>query len=79
MCPSGQQLGDTIRHDVILKVKVQLQQDNFNNDYNVDPLSLSRKFKTADFDQIKKCAVIFSQSSLPDLDLSVLSTVKLIL
>ena len=79
MCPSVHQMGDTIRHDVILKVKVHSQQDNFNNNYSFDPLSFAKKFKTADIKQIRTCAVVFSQSSLPVSDISALSTVKLIL
>jgi hypothetical protein len=79
MCPSVHQLGDNIRHDVILKVKVYSQQDNYNNDYNFHPLRYANKLKIADIDQIRTCAFVFFQSSLPDLDISTLSTVKLIL
>ena len=72
-------MGENIRHDVILKVKVHSLQDNYKNNYNFDSLSFANKFKSADIDQIRTGRVVFSQSSLPNLDISDLSTVKLIL
>ena len=79
MCPSVHQLGDVARHDVILKIGVQLQQNNFNNDSTINPFTFSNKTKAAEFDQIRSCVVKYPQSSLPALDLSSLSTVKLLL
>ena len=74
MCPSAHQLGEIVPHGAILKIKVQLQQNNFNNDYTIDPLHSFNKSTTTDFYQIRKHAVIYIQSSLLPL-----STVKLIL
>ena len=79
MCPSVHQLGEIIRHDVILKIGVQLHHSNFNNDYTVDPLNFSNKTKAAVFNQTGSCVVKYAQTSPLALDLSALSTVKLIL
>jgi hypothetical protein len=79
MCPSVHQVGDIVRHDVIVKIGLKSQQSNFNNDYTVDPLNFSNKTKAADFNQARSCFDKFAQTSLLALDLSALSTVKLIL
>ncbi len=79
MCPSVHQFGDNIRHDVILKVKVKFQHNYVYPDWTVETCTLSGKTKTADFDQINLRAVQYIQPSFPALDLSTLSTVKLIL
>ncbi len=79
MCPSVHQLGDIVRHDVIIKVGAQLQQSNCNNDHTVDPLNFSNKIKAAVFNQIRSCVAKYVQTSLLAFDLSALSTVKLIL
>lgn len=79
MCPSVHHFGDNIRHDVILKVKVKFQHNYANADWTIETCTLSSKTKTADFDQINLCADQNIQPSFPSLDLSALSTVKLIL
>jgi hypothetical protein len=79
MCPSVHQFGDSIRHDVILKIKVQCQHNNLNADWNVDKAAVSSKNKAAEFEQVNLRTDRCIQSYFPALNLSALSTVKLIL
>ena len=79
MCPSVHQVGGTVRHDVINKIGVSLQQSDINSDHTLDNLNYSNKTKATGFDHAKSWVVKDPRSSLPVLDLSVLSTVRLIL
>ena len=80
MCPSVHQLGDIVRHDFTPQVCKQLQQKTFKKDFNLNPFQLNNHTQTVDFDQIRTlCVVKLTPSSLPALDLSALSTVRLIL
>ena len=79
MCPSVHQLGDIVRHDVIVKVGAQLQHNNFNNSHTIDSFNFSNKSKAAGYDHSTLCVIKYTQSSLPVIDLSALSTVRLIL
>ena len=80
MCPSVHQLGDIVRHDFTPQVCKQLQQKTFKKDFNLNPFQFNNHTQTVDFDQIRTlCVVKHTPSLLPVLDLSALSTVRLIL
>ena len=80
MCPSVHQLGDIVRHDFTPQVVKQVQQKNFKRDLTLNPFPLTYHTQTVDFDQIRSLSVFNPHAlSLPALDLSALSTVRLIL
>lgn len=80
MCPSVHQLGDIVRHDVTLKIGVQVQHNNFKKHFNGNPFHFSNNTQTADFDYLQRvCDSKHTPVLLPALDLSALSTVRLIL
>jgi hypothetical protein len=80
MCPSVHQLGDIVRHDVTPYVVKHIQQKNFKKELNLTSFQLCYNTQTVDFDQIRILSVVKpNASALPVLDLSVLSTVRLIL
>ena len=80
MCPAVHQLGDIVRHDLTLKIGDQVQQNNFKKNFNGNPFNFSNSVQTADFAYIKTvCVVQPAPSSYTALDLSSLSTVRLIL
>jgi len=80
MCPSVHQLGDIVRHDVTLKTGVQVQHNNFKKNFNSNPFTFARNTQTADFDDLQRvCDSKPTPALLPALDLSALSTVRLIL
>ena len=80
MCPSVHQLGDIVRHDFTPQVVKQVQQKTFKKELNFNPFQLNDLTQTLDFGKTKTlCVVKLAPSSLPALDLSALSTVRLIL
>ena len=80
MCPSVHQLGDIVRHDVTPQVVKHIQQKNLKKELNLNAFKLSYNTQTIDFDQIRILTVVKpNTSTLPVLDLSALSTVRLIL
>jgi hypothetical protein len=80
MCPSVHQLGDIVRHDFTPQVVKQIQQKTFKKELNSNPFQLNNRIQAVDFDQTKIfCIVKPAPPSTPALDLSALSTVKLIL
>lgn len=80
MCPSVHQLGDIVRHDFTPQVVKQVQQKTFKKELNLNPFQLNNLTQIVDLDQIRTlCVVKLTPSSLPSLDLSALSTVRLIL
>ena len=80
MCPAVHQLGDIIRHDVILKFGVQLQESNLKNDCTIEPFNQPYNITTSDFTQDRtQCVEAYTPPSFLSSELSVLSTVKLIL
>jgi hypothetical protein len=80
MCPSVHQLGDIVRHDFTPQVVKQVQQKTFKKELNFNPFQLNNRIQTVDFGQIQILSVVkLTPSSLPALDLSALSTVRLIL
>ena len=80
MCPAVHQLGDMVRHDLTLKIGAQVQHNSFKKNFNGNPFNFSNSVQTAEFDYIKTvCVVQPAPSSFPALDLSALSTVRLIL
>ena len=80
MCPSVHQLGDIVRHDLTPQVVKQIQQKTFKKELNLNPFQLNNHTQIVDFDKTKILSVVkLTPSSLPVLDLSALSTVRLIL
>ena len=80
MCPSVHQLGDIIRHDVTLKIGAQVQHNNFKKNFNSNPFNFSKNTQAADFDYLQTVYDSkLTPALLPALDLSALSTVRLIL
>ena len=80
MCPSVHHLGDIVRHDFTPQVVKQIQQKNCKKGFNLNPFQLNNPIQTVDFGKAKIVwAVKPAPSALPALDLSALSTVRLIL
>ena len=80
MCPSAHALSDNIRLDFVYKVVKKTLQKDFKSGLNVTPLHLSNNTQNDVFVQYKDVEklLIFSSSN-PTLNLSILSTVRLIL
>jgi len=74
------ELGDNIKHDVVLKVRAKNLRKNLTNSFSFTPLIASNNSLTASFDQFKtKLNIHIFSSSNPTLNLSILSTIRLIL
>jgi hypothetical protein len=81
MCPSIHELGDNIDHDAVFKVRAKTLRKNSTNGFSFTPFKLSNNNSLAvDYDQFttKQYFSIFSSSN-PTLNLSILSTIRLIL
>jgi hypothetical protein len=80
ICPSIQELGDNTKHDVVLKVRAKILRKNLTNGFSFTPFKLSNNSLAVDYDQFttKQYFSIFSSSN-PTLNLSILSTIRLIL
>jgi hypothetical protein len=80
ICPSIHELGDNIDHDAVLKVRAQTSRNNLTNGFSFTPFKLSNNSITASFDRFKtKLNIHIFSSSNPTLNLSILSTIRLIL
>ena len=80
ICPSIHELGDNIKHDAVLKIRAKTLRKNLTSDFSYTPLISSNKSLTASFDQFKtKLNIHIFSSSNPTLNLSILSTIRLIL
>ena len=80
MCPSVHQLGDIIRHDFTPHVGKLLHHKSFKKSFNVHPDTLHTAFRREDAAQLKTLEEITCSSSFfSTLNLSIVSTVKLIL
>lgn len=80
MCPSIHELGDNIDHDAVFKVRAKTLRKNLTNGFSFTPFKLSNNIITASFDQFKtKLNIHIFSSSNPTLNLSILSTIRLIL
>ena len=80
MCPSIHELGDNIDHDAVLKVRAKTLRKNLTNGFSFTPFKLSNYSLVDDYDRVtaKQYFPIFSSSN-PTLNLSILSTIRLIL
>ncbi len=80
MCPSIHELGDNIKHDAVLKVRAKTLRNNLTNGFSFTPFKLSNYSLVDDYDRFttKQYFLIFSSSN-PILNLSILSTIRLIL
>lgn len=76
--PPMHELGDNIRHDVVLKAEARISGKNFKKGFSFTPLI--NKSLTDDFHQFttKPNIPIFTLST-PTLNLSILSTIRLTL
>ena len=80
MCPSVHQLSDIVRHDITPQFGKQLPHKTFKKGFNLTPFKFHNHTKTQDFIQCKTLEEIkLSPSLLSTVNLSILSTVKLIL
>jgi len=80
ICPSIHELGDNTKHDAVLKVSAKTLRKNLTNAFSFTPLISSNNSLTAGFDQFKtKLNIHIFSSSNPTLNLSILSTIRLIL
>ena len=80
MCPSVHQLSDLVRHDITPQFGKQLPHKTFKKGFNLTPFNFHNHTKTEDFLQCKTFVEIkFSPSLFSAINLSILSTVKLIL
>ena len=80
MCPSVHQLGDIARHDFTPQVGKLLQHKPFKKGFNLNSFNLHNNILLEDFTQFKTSEEIkFSPSLLSTVNLSALSTVRLIL
>ena len=80
MCPSVHQLGDIVRHDLTPQVGKLLQHKPFKKGFNLNSFNLHNTTPLEDFVQFKTSEEIkFSPSLLSTVNLSALSTVRLIL
>jgi len=79
-CPSIHELGDNIDHDAVFKVSAKTLRKNLTNGFSFTPFRLSNNSLAVDYDQFttKQYFPIFSSSN-PILNLSILSTIRLIL
>jgi hypothetical protein len=76
--PPIQELGDNIRDEVVLKSKVRILVKNFKKGFSFTPLM--NKSLTDDFYQFKtQTNISIFTLTTPTLNLSILSTIKLIL
>jgi len=80
ICPSIHELGDNKSNDVILKVRTRILWKNLKNVFSFTHSTLSNNSLTGKFDQftIEQNFITFSLSN-PTLNLSILSTIRLIL
>ena len=80
MSPFVHELGDNTRYDFVLKARAKISGKNFKNGFSFTPLILSNNSLTDDFYQFttKLNFPIFTSSN-PTLNLSILSTIRLIL
>jgi len=80
ICPSIHELGNNIRHDVALKVEAKILQKNFEKGFSFTPLKLFNNTQAGVFVQSKTVQElpIFSSSN-STLNLSILSTIRLVL
>ena len=80
MCPSVHELGGNIRHDVALKVGSKTLQKDFKKGFNFSFSKLSNDTQTGFFVQSMNTRELPIFSSSPStLNLSILSTIRLIL
>ena len=80
MCPSVHELGDNIRHDIVYKVGTKTLQKDSKSGLNVYNLHLSTNAQNDSFIQYKDAQKhLFFSPPHTNLNLSILSTVRLIL
>lgn len=80
MCPSVHELGDSIRHDVVYKSGTKTIQMDFKNHLSPAPLHVFNHNRNDIFVQSRDAQKLFFCLSLhPTLNLTIISTVRLIL
>ena len=80
MCPAVHELGDNIRHDVVLKAEAKILQKNFKKGFSFTPFKLFNNTQIGVFAQSKAAQKLPIFSPLYfTLNLSILSTIRLIL
>ena len=80
MCPSVHQLGDIVRHDFTPQIGKQIQHKTFKKGFDLNPFTFYNNIQPEDFIHFKTSEEIkISPSFLSTINLSALSTVRLIL
>ena len=80
MCPSVHELGDNIRYDVVYKAGTKTIQKEFKNDSSTTPFHVSNNDQKDIFVQTQDAQkLFFFLPPHPTLNLTILSTVRLIL
>jgi len=80
LSPSIHGLEDNTKHDAVLKVKAKILRKDLTNAFSFTPLISSNNNLTTSCDQFKtKLHIHIFSTSNPSLNLSILSTIRLIL